>query len=284
MEENCYNELRVYFEYLLKISEIEQKNTYELFLLNKIIKSNMDLLKSIEILIENNSSEGIEELTRCYFERSLQVMFILKDDHLLEKRLLSYEYVFLKGKELSISSNKIVEALKTHLKSLGISDLEELECEELKTKINSVKKPKRIAEELKKDRFSEVKNEIKRLGRDVEKFYECFSDDNVNSFAQLCNFMDYKNYYLVEYAGYSKKVHGNDILRNNVELNHIERFIFDITFELFKKYVERLLKKEDYFKLCEQYFIIKIQRKMVSQSMKSKILDLFEEIDSERYY
>lgn len=277
MKNNCYEELRLYSKYLFEISKIEKKiSVNELFMLNRMINSNMDLLKSIKILIENNSLEGIEELTRCYFERTLQVIFILKDGGLLKKRLLAYEYFFLEGKKLSVSSEKIVEGLKAHLGSLDISNVE---CEELKNKIDALKKPKDIVEELKKDKYYEVKKEIKRLKkleRSVEKFYECFSNDNLKSFAQLCDFMNYKNYYLVEYKGYSRKVHGNDVLRNNVDLKNIERFIFDITFDLFRKYVKALLQENDFLKLYEQYFVIKIEREMVSQYMKAKLLDLFE--------
>ncbi len=89
-------------KYLISLEKNKSNGTVD-----KIMELNMDLLNSIDILIQNNFKSGIEELLRCYIETFFQLIFILDNPQLIEKRTLAYQYFFLKNKTDLPSINKV---------------------------------------------------------------------------------------------------------------------------------------------------------------------------------
>ena len=88
-------------------------------IINRILELNLTLLASINILIKIESHAGIEEITRCYIETSLLLIFILKDPLLIEKRTLAYEYFYEKNKINPVNIKECDEAIYNNLKNIS---------------------------------------------------------------------------------------------------------------------------------------------------------------------
>lgn len=152
-------ELREYANYLINLPEVKKDS-----IINRIIHYNIELLDSIDILIEKNVVAGIEELGRCYLENFFQLIFILKEPELVNKRALAYEYFFWKNKITVPDIKDIDDTINEHLEEYEYRDnKEEDDLKERLEKILDDPEFKKINEILNLDIFTEVRNEIERL-------------------------------------------------------------------------------------------------------------------------
>ena len=77
---------------------------------------NMNIVNSYTISVfEKGHLKGIEELTRCYIEACFNIIFIIKEPELIEKRLKAYEYFIIKSRIDIPEIEEIINSNEEHL-------------------------------------------------------------------------------------------------------------------------------------------------------------------------
>lgn len=226
-----------YFREILS-SNLENK------IINSLINSNLDLLFSIDILIENGSYKGVEELTRCYIETYFQVIFIMKKDSLISNKILAYEYFVLKNRLEIPNLDKLAKAIKEHYEEYLKKSYD---LQEIRNSLNEIISTEGILKDKDKlnlAKYKLIRKEIKRLKQKdkAKNFYECFCENKIKNIRDLAVYIKYENYYILHYYLYSKKIHNIDPFEKiNIEL--VKKTIVEITIDILKEYFENILKK-----------------------------------------
>lgn len=269
LKKDLIKDLIKYSDKLINLDEVKDKE-----IINSIIKLNMDLLFSINILIKKKSYAGIEELSRCYIETFFQLIFILKDPTLIEKRALAYEYFYNKNKISLPDSDTLNTAIKNHLEEYAEMTSSDDSIKKLITDLKESPGFKEIENYLNSSKFSDIKSEIDRIKnkynrKEIKNFYECFSSRNIVNLYEVCKYINHEHSYLLSYKLYSKKIHGIDI-RRKTNPNDIVRILLDLTFDVFKIYTETFLEEEYMNTLTEFYVDIKCDYNLISSGEKEE--------------
>ena len=269
-------------------SKIFYTDAKKFYLLKSLIISNLELLENIGFLIEKGHLKGIEELTRCYIEACFNIIFIIKEPELIEKRLKAYEYFIIKSRidipeiEEIINSNE--EHLNNYFENRESNDNSEKDFknfrENIKKIINSdsYQNNKKKLEDLK---YRDVKNEINNIkSKNIKskniKYYQCFTNgEKISSLKELTDYIGYKNYYILQYSQYSKKIHFVDPFEY-ISDDSIKRDIIEISIDTIKEYLEKVVKLD----LNTCYSDLLMLKYHFSLSNK----DVFEKVESDENF
>ena len=232
-------------------SKIFYTDAKKFYLLKSLIISNLELLENIGFLIEKGHLKGIEELTRCYIEACFNIIFIIKEPKLIEKKLNAYEYFIIKSRidipeiEEIINSNE--EHLNNYFENRESDDNSEKDLKNFRENIEKIinsddyKNDKKKLEDLK---YNDVKNEINNVKSKNIKYYQCFTNGKkINTLKDLTDYIGYKNYYILQYSQYSKKIHFVDPFER-ILVDSIKRDIIEISIDTIKEYLEKVVKSD----------------------------------------